>query len=82
MSLYEKYRPQTLNDIVGNASIVDGLGKIFKKKDHIHTFLFYGPSGCGKTTFGHVISKIVGSKPPDLVHINGGHGSRLRTQII
>jgi DNA polymerase-3 subunit gamma/tau len=33
--------------------------------------MFYGPSGCGKTTFGGLIAKMVDSKPPDLVTING-----------
>lgn len=58
MSLPIKYRPKTLDDIVGNEDVVEQL-KLLKnrpKADMPHTFHFYGPSGCGKTTLGRIVA--------------------------
>ena len=71
MSLYEKHRPKSLADIVGNTYIVEGLSKHFGNAEHNHSFLFHGDSGCGKTTFGTIIANIVDSRKPDFVHVNG-----------
>ena len=45
----EKYRPQTLNDVVLDATNKDILNNILKKK-YFPNLLFYGPPGTGKTT--------------------------------
>ncbi|CAB3405906.1 unnamed protein product [Caenorhabditis bovis] len=45
----EKYRPQTLADIVGNEAIVDRLRAI-AKDGNVPNIILSGPPGCGKTT--------------------------------
>jgi replication factor C small subunit len=45
----EKYRPKTLDEIVGQEEVVKTLKALVKKKD-IPNLLFVGPPGVGKTT--------------------------------
>ena len=45
----EKYRPQTLNDIISQNDVVNVL-KIFIQKKCLPHLLFYGPPGTGKTS--------------------------------
>lgn len=45
----EKYRPETLGEVIGHKQIVDRL-KAFIKKDSVPHCLFAGPAGTGKTT--------------------------------
>lgn len=52
----EKYRPQSLEEIVGQEEITERLGK-FIEKDSLPHLLFAGPPGNGKTTAALVIAK-------------------------
>ncbi|TEU10454.1 replication factor C small subunit, partial [Candidatus Bathyarchaeota archaeon] len=45
----EKYRPQTLDDIVNQSNIVNRL-KTFVAEKNIPHLLLVGPAGVGKTT--------------------------------
>ena len=45
----EKYRPKTLDEVVGQKEIVERLKAIVKSRNIPH-FLFSGPAGTGKTT--------------------------------
>lgn len=45
----EKYRPETLDDVVGQKHVIKAL-KGFVKNDKIPHMLFAGPAGTGKTT--------------------------------
>jgi len=49
MNITERYRPKTLDKVLGQSHIVKSLGKIIEERKH-STFLFEGPSGTGKTT--------------------------------
>lgn len=44
----EKFRPQTLEDYVGNENIKQTIGHYLLQND-IQNFLFYGTPGCGFT---------------------------------
>lgn len=71
MSLYNKYRPDSLDSIYGNEDIVEALESFTSDlKKCPHVFLFHGPYGCGKTTFGRIVANMVGCKGDDLVEIN------------
>jgi DNA polymerase III delta prime subunit len=52
----EKYRPQSLDDIVGQDTIVERLKSYINKQDLPH-LLFAGPAGVGKTTASVAIAK-------------------------
>src|SRR5271157_4629560 len=45
----EKYRPKTLDDVIGQAEIVERM-KAYVKTRNIPHMLFAGPAGIGKTT--------------------------------
>jgi replication factor C subunit 3/5 len=45
----EKYRPETLEDVISHGDIMSTLSKFMKDKCFPH-LLFYGPPGTGKTT--------------------------------
>ena len=56
-SLYRKYRPQTFDDMVGQAHIVSTLRNALAEGRQAHAYLFSGPRGTGKTTSARVLAK-------------------------
>ena len=52
----EKYRPDTLNEVVGQEKIVDRLTS-FVEEDSIPHLMFAGPAGTGKTTSAMSLAK-------------------------
>jgi len=52
--LFEKYRPQTFDEIIGNDEIINEV-KATVESGSIPHFLFYGRAGIGKTTLAFVI---------------------------
>ena len=69
MSLYHKYRPQTLEEVQGNKNIIEPLSRMLNTKDS-QAFLLHGPTGCGKTTIGRIIANELGCRGNDLREIN------------
>lgn len=65
MELYKKYRPATLDEMVGNEDVVCALKNMLSKDEAPHTYLFHGPSGCGKTTLARILSKELGCAEAD-----------------
>lgn len=59
VNLYRKYRPNTLNEVVGQTNIVQTLENEIKMNKLTHAYLFSGPRGCGKTSIAKIFSKLV-----------------------
>lgn len=71
MSLYQKYRPQTLDQVKGNSDIILSLDNMLSNiKTCPHTFLLHGESGCGKTSIGRIIANRLGCVGTDFREIN------------
>lgn len=63
-NLITKYRPQSFDEVIGQAAVVRSLQQIVKKKD-ARVFLFIGPSGCGKTTLSRIVARAYGCEDND-----------------
>lgn len=59
MSLYLKYRPKTLEDIVGQAHITDILHAQAAHQHFSQNYLLYGPRGTWKTSTARIIAKLI-----------------------
>jgi DNA polymerase III gamma/tau subunit len=70
MSLYQKYRPRTLERLRGNADLVKTLKGLLEKGNSPHCFLFHGPTGCGKTTLARILAYKLGCSGIDVREIN------------
>ena len=53
----EKYRPETLRDLIDQTAIKHRLELLLQKKAQLHHLLFAGPPGSGKTTTAMVIAR-------------------------
>jgi len=58
LALYRKYRPKTLQDLIGQEEIVKVLQNAAKRDKLAHAYLFYGPRGSGKTTVARLVAKV------------------------
>lgn len=56
-SLSVKYRPQTLEEIIGQGSIIKIIQRQIELKQYKNAYLFCGPSGVGKTTIARCIAR-------------------------
>ncbi|HUU89546.1 MAG TPA: AAA family ATPase [Candidatus Glassbacteria bacterium] len=68
--LYKKYRPKTLDQVIGQDACVRSLQTMIKKKTIPHTILFSGPSGCGKTTLARILRKELKCSKTDFSEMN------------
>ena len=58
MSLANKYRPQTFDEMIGQEHIIDILKAQMMARDSVHhNYLLFGPRGTGKTTTARLIAK-------------------------
>src|SRR5512133_3255186 len=57
LSWYRKYRPQTFDDVVGQAHIERTLRNAVGEGSVAHAYLFTGPRGTGKTTTARILAK-------------------------
>tara|TARA_B100001287_G_scaffold143824_1_gene120892 strand:+ start:196 stop:1107 length:912 start_codon:yes stop_codon:yes gene_type:complete len=73
--LNEKYRPDSLDNYVGNPNLKSTLSKQLSQND-IQNYLFYGPAGTGKTTLAKLI---VNNLDCDSLYINASDERGIET---
>ena len=64
-ALYRKYRPQTLDDVVGQMAITQTLKTQLTSGKTSHAYLFTGSRGTGKTTCSKILAKAVNCLNPE-----------------
>lgn len=55
--LYRKYRPETLDDVVGRKYIIQSLKNAIDNNLLAHAYLFCGPRGTGKTSLARIFAR-------------------------
>ncbi|KIE44684.1 DNA polymerase III, subunit gamma and tau [Clostridium argentinense CDC 2741] len=60
--LYQKYRPKTFQDVVGQGSTTEILRRQVKDKKFGHSYLLTGNRGSGKTTSARILAKAINCK--------------------
>ena len=55
-SLYRRYRPIKLGDVVGQEQVTGPLQKSIEAGKVGHAYLFVGPRGCGKTSVARILA--------------------------
>lgn len=69
MELYREVRPQTLDDIMGNSTMVASLrGFVENPETMPHAIMFIGPSGTGKTTCARILASAL--KSNEIMEVN------------
>jgi DNA polymerase III gamma/tau subunit len=73
MQLYRKYRPQTLDTVIGQDVAVSQLKQFVAGKNVPHVLGFYGEPGVGKTTLARIMATEVGcTDPRNIIEMNMG----------
>ena len=62
-ALYRKYRPDSLEKLVGQPDAVALIEKQVKNNNLSHAYLFSGPRGVGKTSLARIIATTLGCDP-------------------
>ena len=58
-ALYRKYRPSTLNDVIGQDVVIQILKNALLNDKVCHAYMFSGPRGIGKTSIAKLLAKAV-----------------------
>jgi DNA polymerase III gamma/tau subunit len=71
--LQVRWRPQSLDEIVGNKETIEIVRKMFEREATIQSQAWHisGDYGTGKTTLGRIIAKMAGADGHDIHEING-----------
>jgi DNA polymerase-3 subunit gamma/tau len=67
MSLYNKYRPASFDELKGDYSYIK---ELISRENPPHAFLFQGIQGSGKTSMARIIAKEFGATEMDIIEKN------------
>lgn len=75
LALYRKYRPETLDQIVGQPQVTDIMKKSAAGDNFAHAYLFTGQRGTGKTSAARILAHLInqtdyGSDDIDIIEID------------
>lgn len=70
MGLYQKYRPKTLKEVIGQESAIKSIQKLCDVGQIPHTIAFTGPSGVGKTTIARILKTTLKCEYGDFAEMN------------
>ncbi len=77
--LYQKLRPQSLDDMLGSKAAIEGLKAVLAQDERPHAYLFAGPPGVGKTTAARILAKELGCGMMGLLEINAAQSRGIDT---
>jgi DNA polymerase-3 subunit gamma/tau len=63
-TLYLKWRPKQLDDLVGQPNLVQTLKQASISNKFAHAYLFSGNKGCGKTTSARIVANLMNCDDP------------------
>lgn len=75
MSLATKYRPKTLDEIIGQDITKEILLREISMGNISNTYLFTGMTGCGKTTFSRALAYAINNGVGDPIEIDAASNS-------
>jgi len=70
-----KYRPQHLNDVLGQDEVVRSIRKAIAASTRPHCFILTGPSGTGKTTIARILAKGFNCGPGSIIEVDAASNS-------
>ena len=70
MSLYQRHRPQSFDQLVGQDAIVSNLKAALADGRVAHAYIFSGPRGTGKTTTARLLADALGAKGADVIEVD------------
>jgi len=73
MPLHTDYRPEELDQIVGNETLTKAIRAAITRDNPFKTFLLTGPSGCGKTTIARILKNELGISQFDFKYYNASN---------
>jgi DNA polymerase-3 subunit gamma/tau len=92
VQLANEYRPQTLDDVVGQDQVVATLQGAFKRGKFPSALMFSGHYGCGKTTMAFIAARQINcetlnlcgkcfscqfAKHPDIIYFDAGQSGKI-----
>ena len=82
--LYRKYRPKTLDEVIGQQPIIETFKAALAKKNVGHALLFTGPKGVGKTSLARILAHQINQvdydlsqTPLDIIEIDAASNGRI-----